>query len=218
MRRKGKESMNTERFRNVVTCAQELTVLIGTPSELVLKKQLSALDAHMEAFIAASPFFLLGTAGKEGRCDVSPRGDAPGLVTVLDSKTLLIPDRRGNRRADSLRNILETGQIALLFMIPRIGETLRVNGKACVIRDEQTLASLAVDGKKPVVGIAVEIEERFLQCAKALRSKLWGTSVAAPKSSQPCFGEILIDRTKIGGQTVEELNKIIANAYANNLY
>ena len=145
--------MNTERFQNVVTCIEELTALIGTPSELVIKKQLSALDAHMEAFIAESPFLLLGTVDKEGHCDVSPRGDAPGLATVLDSKTLLIPDRRGNRRADSLRNILETGQVALLFMIPGMGETLRVNGRACVIRDDELLAPLAVDGKKPVVGI-----------------------------------------------------------------
>ena len=211
--------MNTERFRNVVTCAEELTALIGTPSELVIKKQLSALDAHMKAFIAESPFLLLGTVGKEGHCDVSPRGDAPGIATVLDSKTLLIPDRRGNRRADSLHIILETGQIALLFMIPGMGETLRVNGKACVIRDEEMLASLAVDGKKPVVGIAIEVEECFLQCAKALlRSKLWETSVDAQKSSLPCFAEILIDQTKIEGQTVEELDKLIEESYANNLY
>ena len=211
--------MNTERFRNVVTCTEELTALIGTPSELVIKKQLSALDAHMKAFIAESPFLLLGTVGKEGHCDVSPRGDAPGIATVLDSKTLLIPDRRGNRRADSLRNILETGQIALLFMIPGMGETLRVNGKACVIRDEEMLASLAVDGKKPVVGIAIEVEECFLQCAKALlRSKLWETSIEAHKSSLPCFAEILIDQTKIEGQTVEELDKLIEESYANNLY
>lgn len=211
--------MNTERFQNVVTCAEELTALIGTPSELVIKKQLSALDAHMTAFIAESPFLLLGTVGKEGHCDVSPRGDAPGIATVLDSKTLLIPDRRGNRRADSLRNILETGQVALLFMIPGMGETLRVNGKACLIRDEEMLASLAVDGKKPVVGIAVEVEECFLQCAKALiRSKLWEKSVEPSKSSLPCFAEILIDQTKIEGQTVEELDKLIEESYANNLY
>ena len=211
--------MNTERFRNVVTCAEELTALIGTPSELVIKKQLSALDAHMKAFIAESPFLLLGTVGKEGHCDVSPRGDAPGIATVLDSKTLLIPDRRGNRRADSLHNILETGQIALLFMIPGMGETLRVNGKACVIRDAEMLASLAVDGKMPVVGIAIEVEECFLQCAKALlRSKLWETPVGAHKSSLPCFAEILMDQTKIEGQTVEELDKLIEESYANNLY
>ncbi len=211
--------MNTERFQNVVTSLDELTALIGTPSELVIKKQLSALDKHMEAFIAESPFLLLGTVGKEGHCDVSPRGDAPGLATILDSTTLLIPDRRGNRRADSLRNILETGQIALLFMIPGKGETLRVNGKACVVRDDRLLAPLAVEGKKPVVGIVVEVEECFLQCAKALiRSQLWERSVEPSMSSLPCFAEILIDQTKVKGQTVEELDKLIEKSYTENLY
>ena len=119
--------MIADRFQSVVTCPNELAELIGTPSELVIKKQLSALDTHMTAFIAESPFVLLGTVDKEGHCDVSPRGDAPGLATVLDSKTLLIPDRPGNRRADSLRNILETGQVALLFMIPEMQE-LRPRG------------------------------------------------------------------------------------------
>ena len=213
------QNRNTERFRNVVTCPEELTALIGTPSELVIKKQLSALDAHMKTFIAESPFLLLGTVGKEGHCDVSPRGDAPGIATILDDTTLLIPDRRGNRRADSLRNILETGQIALLFMIPGMGETLRVNGQACLIRDEELLGSLAVDGKKPVVGIVVEIEECFLQCAKALiRSKLWEKSVESSRSSLPCFAQILVDQTKIEGQTVEELDKRIEESYTNNLY
>src|SRR5205823_10256421 len=98
----------------------------------------------------------------------------PALATVLDARTLLIPERRGNRRADSLRNIIETGRAALLFLIPGVGETLRVNGRACVIRDEEVLAPMAVDGKRPLVGIAVEVEECFLQCAKAvIRSKLW---------------------------------------------
>ena len=101
--------MIADRFQSVVTYPNELAELIGTPSELVIKKQLSALDTHMTAFIAESPFVLLGTVDKEGHCDVSPRGDTPGLATVLDSRTLLIPDRLGNRRADSLRNILETG-------------------------------------------------------------------------------------------------------------
>ncbi len=211
--------MIADRFQNVVTRTEELAELIGTPSELVIKKQLSALDAHMTAFIAESPFVLLGTVGKDGHCDVSPRGDAPGIATVLDSRTLLLPDRRGNRRVDSLRNILETGQLALLFLIPGRGETLRVNGKACVIRDEELLASLAVNDKKPVVGIAVEIEECFLQCAKAIiRSRLWEKTAELSTSTLPCLAEMLIDQTKIEGQTVDELNTLIEESYANNLY
>ena len=211
--------MNTERFRSLVTTAEELAALIGEPSELVLKKQLSELDHYMMTFIAESPFLLLGTVGRDGSCDVSPRGDAFGLAKVLDSKTLIVPERRGNRRADSLKNIIETGRVGLLFMIPGTGETLRVNGKACVIRDEEILAPLAADGKQPLVGIAVEVEECFLQCAKALiRSKLWVSPTEGRKSSLPCLAEILVSQTKIEGQTVESLNQLIEDSYTNNLY
>src|SRR5919112_5774872 len=178
-------------FQKTVTSPEELAGLIGVPSELVVKKQLSELDAHMKSFIAESPFLLLGTVGRDGSCDVSPRGDAPGLATVLDARTLLIPERRGNRRADSLRNIIETGRAALLFLIPGVGETLRVNGRACVIRDDEVLAPLAVEGKPPLVAIAVEVQECFLQCAKAvIRSKLWEGHPGGIKSSLPPFAEI----------------------------
>jgi uncharacterized protein len=211
--------MNVERFQNVVASAEELTALIGMPSELVLKKQLSELDAHMKTFLAESPFLLLGTVSKNGHCDVSPRGDAPGIATVLDSKTLLIPDRRGNRRADSLRNILEVGQVGLLFLIPGKGETLRVNGKACLIRDDALLAPLAVNGKAPALGIVVEIEECFLQCAKALiRSRLWEKAAEPDPSALPCFAEILASQTRLEGQSVEELDRLIESSYANNLW
>ena len=211
--------MDTTRFQRVVTSADELTELIGVPSELVLKKQLSELDGHMKTFIAESRFLLLGTVSREGCCDVSPRGDAHGLAKVLDSKTLVIPDRRGNRRADSLRNILETGRVGLLFLIPGVGETLRVNGRACLIRDEQHMASLAVEGKPPLLGIAIEVEECFLQCAKAvLRSKLWENREEDLESPLACFAEILIDQTKIEGETVESLNRQIEDSYANKLY
>ena len=211
--------MNIERFRRLVTSVDELTGLIGTPSELVMKKQLAELDRHMMAFIAKSPFLLLGTFSRSGCCDVSPRGDAFGLAKVLDAKTLVIPDRRGNRRVDSLRNILETGQVGLLFLIPGMGETLRVNGRACLIRDEEVMASLAVEGKQPVVGIVVEVEECFLQCAKAvIRSKLWNNRAGDGEPPLPCFAEMLIAQTKCEGETVESLQRQIEDSYANKLY
>ena len=211
--------MFIQMFQRLVTSADELADLIGTPSEVAVKKQLSELDDHMKSFIAESPFLLIGTSDRDGRCDVSPRGDGCGLAKVLDSRTLVIPERRGNRRADSLRNIIETGRAGLLFLIPGMGETLRVNGRACVIRDEDVLAPLAAEGKRPVVGIAVAVEECFLQCAKALlRSKLWDADANRRKSSLPCFAEILNDQTKIEGQTVESLNRMIEESYANNLY
>ena len=211
--------MLADRFQQVVTSAEELAGLIGSPSALVIKKQLARLDDHMTRFIAESPFLLIGTVGGDGSCDVSPRGDAHGLAQVLDPRTLVIPDRRGNRRADSLRNVIETGRIGLLFLVPGLGETLRVNGRACVIRDEAVLAPLAAEGKIPVVGIAVEIEECFLQCAKAvIRSKLWERPAERPAAPRPSFAQILIDQTGIDGETVESLNERIEDSYKNLLY
>src|SRR3982751_5098085 len=203
--------MGTPHFRDLVTSAEELTRVIGVPSELVMKKQLPELDAHMRRFIAESSFLLLGTVGRDGSCDVSPRGDPPGrLATALDARTLLIPERRGNRRADSLRNIIETGRAGLLFLIPGVGETLRVNGRACVIQDDEVLAPLAVEGKRPLVGIAVAVEECFLQCAKAvLRAKLWDSGARGRPSALPGLAEMLHDQVKMEGQTAESLGRMI---------
>ena len=208
---------NSGRFQKLVTSAEDLADLIGVPSELAVKKQRAEFDQHMTRFIAESPFLLIGTFARDGSCDVSPRGDAPGVAKVLDSRTLVIPERAGNRRADSLRNILETGRIGLLFLVPGLGETLRVNGRACVIRDDDVLATLSVQGKQPTVGIGVEVEECFLQCAKALiRSKLW--QGVASQSSLPSFAQILIDQTQIEGHTVDSLHQAIEESYAQRLY
>lgn len=127
-------------------------------------------------------------------------------------------ERLGNRRADSFHNILETGRIGLLFLIPGLGETLRVNGVACVFRDDEVLASMSVQGKQPALGIGVEVEECYLQCAKAvIRSKLWEPA-ARREPSLPCFAEILIDQTKITGETVESLQQKIEESYVQRLY
>ncbi|MBC8354389.1 MAG: pyridoxamine 5'-phosphate oxidase family protein [Planctomycetes bacterium] len=205
-------------FQDLITSVDELSNLIGTPSELVIKKQLSELDDHMRTFIAESPFLLLGTVDREGRCDVSPRGDVPSVASVIDSQTLVLAERPGNRRADSLQNIMETGRVGLLFMIPGQGETLRVNGRACVFRDNAVLETMTVNDKQPVVGIGVEIEECYLQCAKALiRSHLWDNPENRKQTSLPSYGQILIDQTKID-QTVESLNQQIEESYAKRLY
>jgi PPOX class probable FMN-dependent enzyme len=206
------------KFQQLVTSAAELAELIGVPSELAVKKQLRELDQHMFRFIAESPFLLIGTVDLQGCCDVSPRGDAPGaLAKVLDAKSLVIPERAGNRRADSLRNIIETGRVGLLFLIPGLGETLRVNGRACVLRDEGLLAAMTAQGKQPTVAIGVEIEECFLQCAKALiRSQLWQGETR--RSSLPSFAQILMDQTQVSGHTVESLHEAIEDSYAKRLY
>jgi PPOX class probable FMN-dependent enzyme len=211
--------MSIERFQRIVTSAEELTQLLGSPSESSVKKQSSELDGHMQTFIATSPFLLLGTVGNDGRCDVSPRGDLPAVGNVLDSRTLAIPEWKGNRRADSLKNIIQTGRIGLLFMTPGLGETLRVNGRACVIRDDDVLASMSHQGKQPQLGIGVEIDECFFQCAKALiRSKLWEWS--AQQSEPPAFdfAKILLEQTKIEGLEVEPLRQQIEESYKERLY
>lgn len=210
--------MSIDIFHDLVTTTNELSSLIGAPSELVIKKQLSQLDDHMRTFITESPFALLGTVDREGRCDVSPRGDVPSVAKIIDAKTIVLAERPGNRRADSLQNIMETGRVGLLFMIPGQGETLRVNGRACVFRDEDVLATMVVNEKQPVVGIGIEVEECYLQCAKALiRSKLWADPSDHPKTALPSYAQILIDQTKID-ETVESLNEQIEESYAKRLY
>jgi PPOX class probable FMN-dependent enzyme len=212
------ESMSLDRFQKRVASAEELESVIGSPSELVIRKELAELDHHMQAFIAEAPFLLLGTFGADGQCDVSPRGDLPSVARVLDPKTLLIAERPGNRRADSLQNILDTGRVGMLFLIPGLGETLRVNGLACVIRDDELLETMAVQGRSPVVGIAVEVQECYLQCAKALiRSKLWKPPQPLKTPSLSCFAEILIDQTSVD-ETVESLGQQIQQSYIERLY
>lgn len=207
------------RFRNIVADAAELDSLIGLPSELVIKKQLAELDDHMQAFAARAPFLLLGTVGKSGMCDVSPRGDVPCAATVLDSRTLAIAERPGNRRADSLRNIIDTGRVGLLLLVPGVGETLRINGRACVMRDDEVLTSMAINGKQPVLGIGVEVEECYFQCAKALiRSKLWGNVTKGLHCADFDFAQVLVDQTQIEGQCVETLKQHIETSYKERLY
>jgi len=206
-------------FTDVVTTEAELRALLGHPSELAIKKEHDALDVHCRSFIALAPFMLLGTTDSEGRCDVSPRGDGPGFVQVLDDKTLVIPDRPGNKRFDSLRNILAHGGVGLLFMIPGVEETLRVNGRARLIGDADVLATMAVRGKVPTLAIAVEVQEAFLHCAKALkRSQLWQEASWPDEDALTARAQIFLDHAPRPGITVAELEASLAESYVKNLY
>ncbi len=211
--------MGAYRFRDVVSTEAELREVIGEPSELVLRKQLPALDGHCRAFIARSPFVLVGTAGAGGRCDVSPRGDGPGFALVLDERTLLIPDRPGNRRVDGFRNVLENPHVGLLFVIPGMEETLRVNGRACIVRDADLLGRMAVGGKTPTLALAVEVEEAFLHCAKAFkRSRLWQAETWPDRADLPSLGKMLLDQVRLPDTTAETLDAAIEESYAKRLY
>lgn len=170
---------------------EELRRLLGEPSDLVRAKVGDRLNDLTRQFVDRSPFVLLATSAPDGTCDVSPRGDPPGFVRVLDEQTLLLPERPGNRLADSLRNILGNPKVGLLFVVPGVGDTLRVNGRAALVTDEDLLASSAVEGKVPKLGILVDVEEVFTHCSKAfLRSQLWDPSRFVERSELPSSGEI----------------------------
>lgn len=211
--------MSLDRFTEQVRSADDLASIIGTPSALAVKKELPSLDEHMRRFIACSPFVVMSTHSADGRCDASPRGDAPGFVHVVDERTLLIPDRRGNKRVDSFRNILETGSIGLLFLVPGFGETLRINGRAAIIRDEAWLTPLAVQGRRPLLAIAVEVQECFLQCAKALlRSKLWEPHQTPDLQGLPCAAQMFADHVQMPEYDVAAMQTLLDESYRNNLY
>ncbi len=212
--------MKSHSFTNVINSQAELRALVGEPTELSLKKEQTGLDAHCRAFIALSPFLTIGTMDAvNGWCDVSPRGDAPGFVQILDDQTLLIPERSGNRRVDTLRNILQTPAIGLLFMVPGVEETLRVNGRAWLVRDEALLDRMTFQGKRPLLGIGITIEECFLQCAKALkRSHLWNPAHWPERSQLPSLAEMLLDQAKLPNTTLADLEAGILESYTNRLY
>jgi uncharacterized protein len=213
------ETPARQRFSDYVTSEAELRALIGEPRELVIKKQLPALDRHCRAFIARSPFLLIGTANAEGQCDVSPRGDAPGFVLALDDRTLVIPDRPGNKRIDSLRNIVTHGGVGLLFMVPGVEETLRINGRASIVRDADLLARLEAQGRVPELAIVVTVEEAFLQCPKALkRSHLWDAATWPERGALPTLAQILHDQVPMPDTTVEELDAAFEESYRERLY
>lgn len=206
-------------FTDAVETEAELRGLVGEPSELAVRKQLDHIDYHCRSFLALSPFVLVGTFDSDGTCDVSPRGDMPGFVLVLDEKTLAIPERPGNRRLDSLLNILETGSVGLLFLVPGFEETLRINGRASVVRDADVLERPAAQGKRPALAIGVEVEACFLHCAKAFkRSELWDTEDWPDRSALPSLGQMLRDQGAAPETRTADLDRRIEEGYAKHLY
>ena len=179
-----------------VTTTDQLEAIYGAPSERAVLKELPALSPEYRPFIEHAPFMVLATAGPEG-LDCSPRGDAPGFVRILDDKTLAIPDRRGNNRIDSLRNIVRDPRVALLFMVPGVGETFRVNGRARISVETALLESFTVDGKAPRSVLLVTIDSVYFQCTKALvRSHLWDASRHVERKRLPSAGDILAAITR----------------------
>jgi PPOX class probable FMN-dependent enzyme len=207
------------KFTDTVTDLAELRALVGEPSELARKKQLDHLDGHCRAFIAHAPFLLLGTADATGRCDVSPKGDAPGFVQVLDDHHLVIPDRPGNKRIDGMRNILENPHVGVIFLVPNKEETLRVNGRAAITRDSELLARMEVGGKRPLLAIGVEVEEVFMHCAKAFkRGSLWQPEKWPDITTMATAACMLFDQTKPEGKTLADIERVLDFSYTKTLY
>lgn len=174
-----------------ITTMQELDAIYGAPVPAARIKEIDHISDHYRAFIEASPFVVLATAGPEG-LDCSPRGDPKGFVRVADRHTLMIPDRRGNNRVDSLRNIVRDPRVALLFLIPGVGETMRVNGRAELSTDPALRESFAMQGKSPACVIVITAERVYPQCQKALvRSRLWDAAMQIPRAALPTVGQML---------------------------
>jgi PPOX class probable FMN-dependent enzyme len=187
--------MTTISEQHRITDVATLEKLYGAPSGAAVAKEIDFLHPHYQRLISVSPFFVFATGGPGGM-DASPRGDAPGFVVVQDEKTLLIPDRRGNNRIDSLRNIVADPRVALLFLIPGVGETLRVNGRAEISTDPALLGRFSVEGKLPRSVIVVHVVTVFFQCARAIfRSNLWDSTRNLERSSLPSLGTIVSDIT-----------------------
>ena len=183
--------MNAETTPQRITDVETLERLYGMPAGAAVDKEVDYLHPYYQRLIAASPFFVLATGGPDGM-DASPRGDAPGFVAVQDEKTVLVPDRRGNNRVDSLRNIIVDPRVALLFLVPGIGETLRVNGRAEIRTDPALLERFNVDGKLPRTVLVVHVDTVFFQCARAIfRSKLWDPAQHIARGSLPSTGKIV---------------------------
>ena len=206
-------------FTNVITEETELRDVFGWPTERALNKQIERLDRHCTAIIDKSPFLLLGTSNRSGNCDVSPKGDYPGFVRVLDEKTIAIPDLPGNNRLDTLINMINNPQVGLIFMIPGMNETLRINGKVELVRDHDLLETMAYQGKLPKLAIVVHIEEVFTHCPKAfLRSKLWSDDYKIDRDELPSFAEILRDHTGLVDCDISELQEELDHRAATTLH
>lgn len=198
---------------------KQLRTMYEKPGELAIKKTLTKLDKHLKHFINLSPFLVLSTVRTDGYCDASPRGDAPGFVRILDDNNLFLPDRPGNNRLDSLTNILNNPGVGLLFVIPGLEETLRVNGKAHIVSDITLLNSSIVHGKIPRSGLQIKINECYIHCGKALRrSKLWNKETHIKKGTYPSIGKILVDQRAAPGKSVKEINSFAVEAYKKTLY
>jgi hypothetical protein len=207
-----------QRFRDIVTREEELRAVVGQPTERAVAKVVHVIDDYARRFIAHAPFVFVASVGADGTIDVSPKGDPAGFVKVLDDKTLAVPDRPGNRRIDTFRNVLVNPSVGLIFVIPGVTYTLRVSGSAIIVRDRELREALAVNQKLPEHVLVVDVRRVLSHCPKCMiRSGLWRPEAWPDTSELPSFAEMLVAHGKLA-QTVEEMQAIIDAGNRERLY
>lgn len=203
---------------NYITTREELRSAFEATHDVAMRKVLRSIDRHSRRFIERSPFLLIGSQSASGSGDVSPKGDFPGFVKILDSNTLAIPDRPGNNRLDTWENIIENPGVGLIFMIPGMNETLRVNGEARLTLDADLCTRMQVNNRPAKAVLIVKVREVYMHCAKAfIRSKLWSPETWAPRSDMPTLGQILKDQAELS-ETANEFDNILDEAYRASLW
>lgn len=201
-----------------VNSVEELRAHYKAASERAVKKELPFLDPHARNFLARSPFVLIGSQDVNGNADVTPKGDKPGFVVMLDDVTIAIPDRPGNNRLDTLENIVANPAVGLLFLIPGMNETLRINGEGRITADAGLRAQLAVDGREPATVLVVKIKAVYMHCAKAfMRSELWSPESWPDRADMPTLGAILRDQIGLA-ESASELDDSLDKSYAKSMW
>jgi PPOX class probable FMN-dependent enzyme len=202
----------------VVTTADEVGAILGEQFESQVNKVIDHLDDHCRAWIERSPFVVISSASATGAMDVSPKGDPPGFVRVLDAKTLAVPDRPGNHRADTFRNVLENPNVGLMFIVPKRREVVRVSGTAIVVNDPSLLESMAVGDKVPSLALLVHVQEAMFHCGKSMiRSHMWEPDLWGPIDGLPTYGQALADHGALE-RPVEELERMVDHNEKYRLY
>src|SRR5215467_7477896 len=202
-------------FQHVLMSEADIRELVGEPLERSIRKERNDIDELCRAFITRSPFLLMATAGSDGTCDVSPKGDAAGFVKVLDEKRLIIPERNGNKRLDGIKNLLVNPHIGLIFVIPGCDYTLRINGRAWVTRDPELLSTMAVHGVTPKLAIGVETEQAFFHCVKSFRrARLWAHDQWPSLEDLPSYACTVFNQIRPENATLEDYERAIAESNA----
>jgi PPOX class probable FMN-dependent enzyme len=205
-------------FTEIITTVEQLRSVMGYPSHRVTDIAIPKLDKHCRAFIAKSPLVFIASSDVSGNMDISPKGDPPGFVQILDDNTIAIPDRPGNRRADTFQNILENPKVGLFFLVPGKGETLRMNGTAIIVRDKPLRESMIINNKIPDFALVVNIEEAFFHCAKCmLRSKIWQSEHWQSIDDLPSLAKTMVDAANLK-ESVEEIQALIEQDERIGLY